>query len=142
MPSSSPWRTRAHTHFTTEKASASGMRGVVVTNHPLGSAAGVFDSDDFGGIFGGGGGAGPFIPQIGPIFTPPLIPTIRPPIGPQNPGVLVGPPVGDPDFRDLPTEGGARNPEPIFTQTRNLEPVGGLGIVAIVAVGLFLVLGK
>ncbi|MEZ4656295.1 MAG: gamma-glutamyltransferase [Caldilineaceae bacterium] len=40
MPSSSSWRTRAHTHFTTEKASASGTGGVVVTNHPLGSAAG------------------------------------------------------------------------------------------------------
>ena len=40
MPGSSAWRTRAHTHFTTEKTSASGTRGVVVTNHPLGSAAG------------------------------------------------------------------------------------------------------
>lgn len=41
MPSPSAWRTRAQTHFTTEKASASGTRGVVVTNHPLGSAAGM-----------------------------------------------------------------------------------------------------
>ncbi|MEZ4707880.1 MAG: gamma-glutamyltransferase [Caldilineaceae bacterium] len=40
MPRSSSWRTRSHTHFTTEKASASGTGGVVVTNHPLGSAAG------------------------------------------------------------------------------------------------------
>src|SRR5262249_8840002 len=34
------WRTRAGTVFTTEKRPASGSRGMVVTNHPLASAAG------------------------------------------------------------------------------------------------------
>src|SRR5262245_45637417 len=36
----SDWRTRAGTVFTTEKRPASGSRGMVVTNHPLASAAG------------------------------------------------------------------------------------------------------
>src|SRR5215831_5755599 len=35
------WRARAGTVFATEKQPASGSRGMVVTNHPLGSAAGV-----------------------------------------------------------------------------------------------------
>jgi gamma-glutamyltranspeptidase/glutathione hydrolase len=35
------WRTRAGTVFETEKRPAFGSRGMVVTNHPLGSAAGV-----------------------------------------------------------------------------------------------------
>ena len=35
------WRARAGTVFETEKRPASGSRGMVVTNHPLGSAAGV-----------------------------------------------------------------------------------------------------
>ena len=35
------WRTRAGTTFQTEKQSASGSRGVVTANHPLGSAAGM-----------------------------------------------------------------------------------------------------
>ena len=34
------WRTRAGTTFTCDKQSASGRRGVVVTNHPLAAAAG------------------------------------------------------------------------------------------------------
>ncbi|MCW3475612.1 gamma-glutamyltransferase [Limobrevibacterium gyesilva] len=34
------WRTRAATTFTTEKRPATGSRGMVVTNHPLASAAG------------------------------------------------------------------------------------------------------
>ena len=36
----SNWRSRAGTTFQTEKRPASGSKGVVVTNHPLGSAAG------------------------------------------------------------------------------------------------------
>ena len=36
----SNWRSRAGTSFHTEKRPASGSKGVVVTNHPLGSAAG------------------------------------------------------------------------------------------------------
>ncbi len=36
----SSWRSRAGTTFQTEKRPVSGSRGVVVTNHPLGSAAG------------------------------------------------------------------------------------------------------
>ncbi len=36
----SSWRSRAGTTFHTEKRPASGSKGVVVTNHPLGSAAG------------------------------------------------------------------------------------------------------
>jgi len=36
----SSWRARAGTTFQTEKRPATGSRGVVVTNHPLGSAAG------------------------------------------------------------------------------------------------------
>ena len=35
-----PWRTRAATTFTPEKHPATGTRGMVVTNHPLASAAG------------------------------------------------------------------------------------------------------
>ncbi len=35
------WRTRAATTFTCDKRPASGTRGMVVTNHPLASAAGV-----------------------------------------------------------------------------------------------------
>src|SRR5437660_11267563 len=34
------WRTRAATNFTCEKRPAVGTRGMVVTNHPLASAAG------------------------------------------------------------------------------------------------------
>jgi gamma-glutamyltranspeptidase len=34
------WRSRAGTRFTTEKRPATGTRGMVVTNHPLASAAG------------------------------------------------------------------------------------------------------
>jgi gamma-glutamyltranspeptidase/glutathione hydrolase len=37
----SDWRTRAATTFTCDKRPASGTRGMVVTNHPLASAAGV-----------------------------------------------------------------------------------------------------
>jgi len=37
----SDWRERAGTRFTCEKRPAHGTRGVVVTNHPLGSAAGM-----------------------------------------------------------------------------------------------------
>ncbi|MBY0317607.1 MAG: gamma-glutamyltransferase [Reyranella sp.] len=37
----SGWRERAGTRFTCEKQPAHGTRGVVVTNHPLGSAAGM-----------------------------------------------------------------------------------------------------
>ncbi|MDT8263595.1 gamma-glutamyltransferase, partial [Roseomonas sp. DSM 102946] len=33
------WRARAGSPFTTQKAPASGSRGMAVTNHPLGSAA-------------------------------------------------------------------------------------------------------
>lgn len=36
----SNWRARAGTTFNTEKRSATGSKGVVVTNHPLGTAAG------------------------------------------------------------------------------------------------------
>jgi gamma-glutamyltranspeptidase / glutathione hydrolase len=36
----SDWRARAGTHFTAEKRPATGSRGMVVTNHPLASAAG------------------------------------------------------------------------------------------------------
>lgn len=36
----SPWRDRTATPFTTEKRPATGSRGMVVTNHPLASAAG------------------------------------------------------------------------------------------------------
>ena len=36
----STWRTLAATPFTTEKRPATGSRGMVVTNHPLASAAG------------------------------------------------------------------------------------------------------
>jgi len=36
----SNWRTRAGTTFNTEKRPATGSKGMVVTNHPLGSAAG------------------------------------------------------------------------------------------------------
>ena len=36
----SNWRSRAGTTFTTEKRAATGSKGVVVTNHPLGTAAG------------------------------------------------------------------------------------------------------
>ncbi|SEO15208.1 gamma-glutamyltranspeptidase / glutathione hydrolase [Rhodospirillales bacterium URHD0017] len=39
--SASNWRERAGTLFTCEKQPAHGTRGVVVTNHPLGSAAGM-----------------------------------------------------------------------------------------------------
>ncbi|GGC65761.1 gamma-glutamyltransferase [Siccirubricoccus deserti] len=35
-----PWRSRAGSPFTTEKRPATGSRGMVVTNHPLASAAG------------------------------------------------------------------------------------------------------
>src|SRR5271167_4292554 len=35
-----PWRTRAGTTFTCEKHPAVGKRGMVITNHPLASAAG------------------------------------------------------------------------------------------------------
>lgn len=35
-----PWRNRAGSPFTTEKRPATGSRGMVVTNHPLASAAG------------------------------------------------------------------------------------------------------
>jgi gamma-glutamyltranspeptidase / glutathione hydrolase len=35
-----PWRARAATHFTCDKRPATGTRGMVVTNHPLASAAG------------------------------------------------------------------------------------------------------
>src|SRR5438093_9465825 len=38
--SKSDWRERAGTAFTCEKQPAHGTRGVVVTNHPLASAAG------------------------------------------------------------------------------------------------------
>jgi gamma-glutamyltranspeptidase/glutathione hydrolase len=34
------WRARAGTHFQTEKQSVRAARGMVVTNHPLASAAG------------------------------------------------------------------------------------------------------
>ena len=34
------WRSRAGTTFQTEKRPVTGSRGVVATNHPLGSAAG------------------------------------------------------------------------------------------------------
>src|SRR5262249_23400735 len=44
----SDWRARAGTVFTTEKRPASGSRGMVVTNHPLATAAGV-DMLAFGG---------------------------------------------------------------------------------------------
>jgi Gamma-glutamyltranspeptidase len=44
----SDWRARAGTEFTTEKRSASGSRGMVVTNHPLATAAGA-EMLDFGG---------------------------------------------------------------------------------------------
>ncbi|MBL8673635.1 MAG: hypothetical protein JNL07_02010, partial [Rhodospirillales bacterium] len=37
---STGWRTRAATDFTCEKRPATGTRGMVVTNHPLASAAG------------------------------------------------------------------------------------------------------
>jgi gamma-glutamyltranspeptidase / glutathione hydrolase len=36
----SDWRARAGTVFTTEKRPAGGSRGMVVTNHPLATAAG------------------------------------------------------------------------------------------------------
>ena len=39
--STTGWRERAGTRFTCEKQSAHGTKGVVVTNHPLGSAAGM-----------------------------------------------------------------------------------------------------
>ncbi len=39
--SGSNWRERAGTLFTCEKQPAHGTKGVVVTNHPLGSAAGM-----------------------------------------------------------------------------------------------------
>src|SRR5438093_10106672 len=39
--SKSDWRERAGTAFTCEKQPAHGTRGMVVTNHPLGSAAGM-----------------------------------------------------------------------------------------------------
>jgi gamma-glutamyltranspeptidase/glutathione hydrolase len=39
--SASNWRERAGTLFTCEKQPAHGTKGVVVTNHPLGSAAGM-----------------------------------------------------------------------------------------------------
>ena len=40
MPPKFPWRSRAKTHFTLEKQSVTGSRGVVTANNPLGSAAG------------------------------------------------------------------------------------------------------
>src|SRR5712691_9629989 len=39
--SKSNWRERAGTHFTCEKQPAHGTRGMVVSNHPLASAAGM-----------------------------------------------------------------------------------------------------
>jgi gamma-glutamyltranspeptidase/glutathione hydrolase len=41
MPLRSTWRAKAGTLFDTEKTSVTGTRGVVASNHPLGSAAGL-----------------------------------------------------------------------------------------------------
>ena len=40
LMTTSKWRSRAGTTFQIEKRAALGSRGMVVTNHPLGSAAG------------------------------------------------------------------------------------------------------
>lgn len=111
----SPWRARTATPFSTEKRPATGSRGMVVTNHPLASAAGAE-------MLAGGGNA--VDAAVAALFTLTVV-------EPMMVGILGGgfANVRLPDGTQTILEGQGRCPQTVGPTTFTPDPAAGPGVL-------------